>query len=739
MNLQMIGGGDLSQEAMGVLADAAGVLTSSLEFREAMQGVADLVVPTFGDMCVIDVVGEDGAIRDVAVSAIEDAIAAELVQLRTKHPIDRQSAHPVARVLRSGVAELLPTMDARMLAKFAQGSDHERFMLRMGYHSAVVAPLVGRATTLGTISVLRFGDREPLGPGDLRLVEELARPGALALDNARLYGELRRAEQQFEAILAGLAEAVTVQDAGGQIVYANEAAVRLLGVSDVKELLAAQAGEIAARYEMFDEQGSPVGPDDMPGRRIFVGERPAPMLTRSVRRATGEQRWLLTKASPVSADGGKVRLAVNVIEDVTDVKRAQAYEHFLGEVSKALSSSLDYEATLERVARLAVPEIADWCAVDLLRSERTIEPVAVYHADQHKLALAKRLHDEYPVSPADATGVAAVIRTGTSVLRPAVAMDRLASLSVDTEHLSLLRGIGTRSVLIVPMIAGSRVLGAITLATAESGRTLGRHELALAEELGLRAGTAVENARLYTERGRIDKTLQAAFLPDQLPQLPGVQVAARYRAAGELNEVGGDFYDVFSRGGRDWALVIGDVCGKGAQAARITALARYTLRAAAMLPDSPSQMLQILHAAMRQQLREANMCTVCFGSLELTHDAASLTLALGGHPQPLLLRPGAPARRLGQPGTVLGFLDEVQLTDVEVALAPGDTVLFYTDGLSDAGAPHGRLGEDGLETLVTSLSAADPEQLLDALEDAAVRRSDGRLRDDVALLAIRVS
>ncbi len=140
----------------------------------------------------------------------------------------------------------------------------------------------------------------------------------------------------------------------------------------------------------------------------------------------------------------------------------------------------------------------------------------------------------------------------------------------------------------MPLAAPARTLGAITLVSSESMRRLSHADLALAERLGRRAGTAVESARLYTERTRIAKMLEAALLPESLPEIPGVEIASLYRAAGELNDVGGDFYDVLAYGEDRWLLVIGDVCGKGPRAAGVTALARHTLRAAAMLGLTPT-------------------------------------------------------------------------------------------------------------------------------------------------------
>src|SRR5204863_3225944 len=179
--------------------------------------------------------------------------------------------------------------------------------------------------------------------------------------------------------------------------------------------------------------------------------------------------------------------------------------------------------------------------------------------------------------------------------------DMLVEAIRDPEQLDLMRALDLRSAITAPLVAHQRTLGTLTLATAETERLLGDEDVQLAVELGRRAGVAIDNARLYTERSEIAHALQAKLLPERLPAIPGARLAARYRAAGELNEVGGDFYDVFPRAEGEWALVVGDVSGKGPEAAAVTALARYTLRAGALDDDAPGKALRRLNVAMRAQ------------------------------------------------------------------------------------------------------------------------------------------
>lgn len=726
--------------ATDLLVEAGAVLSSSLEPTTTMAQVARLTVPRLADVCVIDLLDGDGAIRDVAVVADQPQLAFDLEELRARHPLDPDGEHPVARVLRSGSAELLPEMTEMLLRSFAQGSEHAQFMVRHGYRSAVVAPLLARDRTLGTLSTIRLaGDDGALyDEDDCELVCELARRAALAIDNARLFSELRRVERRLEAILVNLAEAVTVLDERGRMIFANQAAADLLRVDSPAELTGATPGTIMSRFLVFDEEGRELCLEQMPGRRLFHGERPDPLLVRNIVRATGEERWLIVRSSPVSdAESDRVDYAVNVFEDITEVKRAQLAESFMAEASRVLASSMDYTETLRGVTRLAVPRLADWCAVDVLSEQGEIERVAVHHADPQRLALAEQLNRTYRPRLHEPAGVPEVIRSGRPLLATEIAPEALAAFARDEQHLELLRAIEARSVIIVPLLGARGPIGAMTLVSAESPRRLTESDLALAQRLGRRVGTAVQNARLYTERARIADTLQRSLLPESLPRLPGVEVEALYSAAGELNEVGGDFYDVFEYGAARWMFVLGDVCGKGPRAAAVTALARHTLRAAASGGQSPARMLATLHEALRRQPAGLDLCTVCLVTLAPAEDGARLTVTLGGHPPPLLVDGAGVARSVGSPGTLLGVIDPIAVRETEVRLGAGETLLLYTDGVTEAGRSEEALGERGLMELCRGAPQLTLAELLRAVEREALLRSRQRLRDDIALIAVR--
>jgi serine phosphatase RsbU (regulator of sigma subunit) len=281
----------------------------------------------------------------------------------------------------------------------------------------------------------------------------------------------------------------------------------------------------------------------------------------------------------------------------------------------------------------------------------------------------------------------------------------------------------------VPMVAGPRIIGVISFVSAESGRRFTHADLELAEELGRRAGTAVENARLYQERSHIAATLQRGLLPDELPQVPGVGLASLYRPAGEENLVGGDFYDAFPTP-KGWMLLVGDVTGRGAEAASLTGQARHTLRTAGMLLGDPPAAFEQLNQALADRT-ELTPCTVAL--IQLAPDARSAAVFCAGHPQPLLVRRGEP-RPVGHFGPMLGAWVDAHWTAERVDLEPGDVLVAFSDGVTDTVGEDGRFGEERLlEALRGVTDAAGAVAAIDAALTAFQR---GGQADDTAVLAL---
>jgi PAS domain S-box-containing protein len=243
-----------------------------------------------------------------------------------------------------------------------------------------------------------------------------------------------------------------------------------------------------------------------------------------------------------------------------------------------------------------------------------------------------------------------------------------------------------------------------------------------------------ERERLLAERDHVARTLQQSLLPRELPDIPGVELAARYLAAGEGNEVGGDFYDCFATGGGDWALVVGDVCGKGAEAAALTALARYTLRAAAQHTRRPRAALTELNEALLRDRVDYRFCTVLYASLTPRDDRVTACVAAAGHPLPLLLRENGEVTTVGSPGSLLGIVDTPELTEHTVELGPGDALVLYTDGVTEADRSA---GPGRLAGVLEGCRGVDAAAIAEAVEADALAAGGGPARDDVAVVVVR--
>jgi serine phosphatase RsbU (regulator of sigma subunit) len=257
-------------------------------------------------------------------------------------------------------------------------------------------------------------------------------------------------------------------------------------------------------------------------------------------------------------------------------------------------------------------------------------------------------------------------------------------------------------------------------------------------QLAALASVAISNAQLYERERTIAQTLQRSLRPGALPEVPGLAAAVRFRPAGEGVELGGDFYDLYEAGGGQWAALIGDVQGKGPDAAAVTALARHTLRAGAAYERSPSGVLALLHKALREQRADdERFCTVAHAHLRLGVGRMQVDLACGGHPLPLVIHPDGVVEPVGRLGTLLGTDIEPQLTDVTVELESGDVLLLYTDGVTEVRRRRREVfGLAELTEVLSRCGGLGPDVVADRVEAAVLAASEGRLRDDMAILAL---
>jgi len=545
---------------------------------------------------------------------------------------------------------------------------------------------------------------------------------------------VREQTARYESLLLALSqvgEAMVVIDAG-RVVYANAAFEAICGYS---------ASELAALPSAFRliPEAQRAAVERRSRERLAGSGTPGSQLT--IRHRDGHE--VPMEAAGVPLDVGGRRQLVVVARDVTARARAEAERErllqraaFLAEASAAFDAVLDEERTLNTLARLSVRELADTCVILLGGSVGAIRRVASVARDPDDEQHLRELVERYPFADRRSHPLLEVLATGQARIVEHPEGPRLPA--EDERHRELIEHFRLASTLLVPLSARGRTLGVMALGF---GSLVGEEHLSLFEDLARRAALAIDNARLYEERANVARTLQRSLLPPVLPDVPNVELAARYHAAGEGNEVGGDFYDCFPTSGGDWALVIGDVCGKGAEAAAVTALARYTVRASATLhSDRPQVVLKDLNDAIRREGGAANrFCTVVYVSLSPQPDGGvKACVATGGHPLPLLLRADGGVETAGRPGTLLGILPDPEIRSTEIELAPGDALVLYTDGVIEASPLDDRFGPEGLARFVAGCARRAAPVIARRIEERVLEIGGGTVRDDVAVVVMRV-
>jgi len=720
-------------ERIELLAEIARIGDTRGTLEETLRRVAELLVPEVADLCGILIVEEDGSMRR-AVANVAGGTE-ELERRMLERPTDERASELTHSARDLADAWLIRRVGSEHVAELAADDRDRKLIEELGMTSLIYAPMRASGETLAVLTLGVGPSGRRFGSDELRFVRVVASRAALATQNVRLKQDVHEADQRMRAIIGSLAEAVTIRDLSGRIVYANDAALESMGFASVEEIRERSPTSILEEYIVTDEHGEPVPMDRIPSVRLLAGHAADPLLIRVVDPRTGDERWSLLKTTPLYDAQGTMDSAVTIIEDVTQVKRSELQTSFLSRASEILASSLDYQETLRNVAWLAVPEIADWCAVDLIDEQGRRQQVVAAHRDPDKLALAERLREyEHPeLDPSQ--GLGAVVRTGKPELYPDIPPEMLREGAVDDEHLELILELGLRSALVVPMRAGSRVLGAMTLVTAESARRFTEEDLAFAEQIAARAAVAVENARLATSRRQIAETLQRSLLPDVVPSIGGWEIAAMYRpaGAGQEVEVGGDFYD-FVRTPSGWVVLLGDVTGKGVEAAAMTSLVRHRARFAGRYEDRPSQIIASLHEALREQ-SGLSLCTALCVRLADDH----VVVSCAGHPPPLLVREDGRIREIGSQGPILGAWTDCDWVDRTMSLEADETLFIYTDGVIDTLGKKGRFGAHRLRRVLIEHAARSPEGVLSALE-AELRsfQLEGQ-SDDTAALALRLA
>ncbi|HEX6697769.1 MAG TPA: SpoIIE family protein phosphatase [Solirubrobacteraceae bacterium] len=843
------------------LADVSAALDASLDMEDTLATIAELCVRDLGDWCSIDLTDSDGELRNVAVEHV-DAVQAELAQrMRERYPPRSRAGGGTAQVVRTGEPLLLAHITEEQMVAGARDAEHLELIRSLGLTSVLMVALRARGHVLGAITLARAAGHPSYDQEDVAFVGEVAARAALALDNARLYGQARAQERdsgEAQALLDALVNAAPIGqgflDPDFRYVRVNDALAEINGVPaidhigrTVREVLPALADDVEAALEEVVATGeaivdlqivgeTPRAPGRTRhyvasyypvalarGKRLGIGITVADVTDRAeAAQALREQRDLyeaLMRAQSelglafVLLDGDRIVYANAATEALTGRSARELYalpsilaalpldvhrpvagrlagvregrepaEPFRTEIQRPDGTRVPIETAGRRLggptdSRMAViaRDITDRVAqerelqriLEVEQAERRASEAA--HARVRLLAdtsallersqtsddalqevaelLVARIADSCALDVLDLAG--RLRRAGADARAPdgrrrmlAMESDPEVARAMQADQPVFLGDAGEGSVLgrsatLVPLVAHGRNVGVLSLGWRDVGRRPARDEWSLIEALGQRIALAVDGALHYRERAHVAQTLQASLLPAALPDIPGATVAAQYVASGEGMDVGGDFYDVFGLDDGSWILVIGDVLGKGAEAAAVTALARYTVRAVAGRSPSPAATLAALNDEMlRQRNPDRRFVTAVLARLEPHADGgARLVVASGGHPPPVLLRAGGDAEVVPCPGTLLGVEHDARSFDQEIELAPGDTLVLYTDGVTEASREHPLAPEDLGAVLRASApdgAAAVAREVVHLAEAGAA----GAARDDLAVLVL---
>jgi PAS domain S-box-containing protein len=662
---------------------------------ERVINMAEAVVAASADcVVVIDAAGRVVEFNPAAEATFgyprDDALGRELAELIVPPHLRERHRRALARCVETGEGTILGR-PVEFVGMRAGGSE---FPVEI-----TVAALPGAELFVGFVRDITARQREQEGRRWLAAVVDQAEDGVLTKDQQGL---------------------ITSWNPGAQRLYGYRAE-EVLGRSIRLLIPPHKAGE---ERRILDQ--------------IVRGERLDHYETERVRK-DGRVIDVSITISPLHSAEGDVIGASVIAREITALKRHEHGQRLLAQAGAVLDRSLDPRSTLRAIAELTVPDLCELCVIDLVDEDGRPSWAVAAAADDPELASSlQTLRERYPLDPKGDHPVARALRTGEPELLPELTDEVLQAIAQSEEHLEFMRRFRYRSAVVVPLRARGRTLGVLSVLHLHDDRTYDREDLDLLLQLASRAAVAYDNARLYAERSRIAATLQEGLLPPALPAIPGFDLAAQFRPAGEGLDVGGDFYDIFETGEGAWTLVIGDVCGKGAQAAALTALARHTVRALAGEGHSPSEILVRLNRSM---IGAAEMpdryLTIVVGALEVSRERRTLRLASAGHPSPLRVGPEGCVEMLSDGGPLAGVYSDTGYHEQEFSLDAGDAVVFYTDGVTDAGAPQRIVSIEDLRSAVAAHDGESADRIAAAIDRLAVDAGQRRPRDDIAVLVLR--
>lgn len=486
----------ISQDRAHLLQLISNKLVSSFNQNVTLKEIGKLVVPEYADYCRIAIIDNENNIKEMAVNHTDPSKAKLAEDLYANYKDIQDLTYGYQRILSTGKPEILPKVDEEILENVKHDKKMLKIIRSIGLKSYMGAPLIARGKVLGSISLSSVKDYRYYSSDDLEFLEEIAHRIALAFDNMRLYQEAQeeiKVRKQTEERLE-LAQAIGKIGSNEWDMFTN----KIYWSPQHEILYGLKPRTFGGTYADWEKLVHPE--DRVTLQTQYLQQLKKSDTIKSEFRIIWPDRsvhWIYSKSKVFYDKKGKPVKMVGMNIDITRQKQTEQNLKFLAEASKILATSLDYQTTLNNIAHLAVPEIADWCSIDIVNSDGTLDQLVVAHKDPKKIKLAKEIRKEYPTDMTAASGVPRVLKTGKSELYKDITEEMITATAKDAKHLKLIRSIGFTSAMIIPLCVQNKAVGAITFVTSETRRNFEESDLIMAEELANRASLAIDNARLY--------------------------------------------------------------------------------------------------------------------------------------------------------------------------------------------------------------------------------------------------
>jgi GAF domain-containing protein/anti-sigma regulatory factor (Ser/Thr protein kinase) len=778
------------QDRLAVLVRAGELFHRSLELQQTLSNVARMAVEAFADLCLFDLIDARtgrlylcvGAHRDPKIEATLTDLVTPLLQAET------HAAHPARRVSQTGTTFFVPVFDEATLLEHASSAEHEAFMRTMKYRSKIVVPVVTQERIFGALTFVRTSGRESFDVADREVAEELGRRAGLAVANAERYAR-DQATQQRLALLVRAGE-LFHRSLDVEETLSNVAKTAIESFSDLclfdlldeetnqlyvsvgahrdPEIAATLAERVTPVLQLETRRMHPARYVAQTGQTYFVPRFDEANLLEHAssdehEAFMREMRYGSKIVVPVSAQGalygaltfvrvvGEVpfeaadreaaeelgRRAGLALANAKQYGREQATQRRLSLLVRAgelFHRSLDLEETLTNVARTTVESFADLCLFDLIDENTGRLYVSVgAHRDPEREASLKALVT--PILQGETRGIHParyVAQTGETFFVPTFDEATLLRHASSDEHEAFMRFMRYRSKIVVPVEAQGAVFGALTFVRTIGSAPFDRSDMGAAQELGRRAGLAVANAKQFSREQHVAETLQRAFLSESMPDSAKMQFSAMYQAAQDESALGGDWYDAFKLHDRI-VMTIGDVTGKGVDAARLMVQLRQWVRMAAIVTMDPGKMLTLLNEALVHETAGDELATAFIAVLDAA--GSRVQYASAGHPPPLVREGDGSVRALPlETALPLGADANARFAALTRTLDDVSLLVLYTDGLTEVHRDP-VAGEKALVDLLgheEMLVSANPARFIMRLA------AEGRARDDVAVLVVRL-